>query len=136
MAKKELAKIDVYQGDELNSTIYVLSLNINGLTTYERAKAIARFIDKETRVLEMAIDNDLRQVIRALGVSIADGSDDAMAQALADLRAKGIEIALIDRYYELNNEKIIGESPNHMTVIEEDGVISSAMEVIVNENIR
>ena len=131
MGKKELVKIDIYQGEEPNSKVYVLSMNVKDFGVYEKAKAITRFINKETKVLEQVIEGDLRQVLRENGISIDDGSNQALEKAFTLLEQKGKAIVINDRYYEIGNERIIGESPNQMTIIQEDDTISCAMEVIV-----
>ena len=129
MARKEL-EIKTYQGEQ--GKIFVLSQNIKGLNEYERAKAIEGFIRKETKVLEMALETYLRQLLRDNGINIQDGSKSALESAFLELEHKGKSISIIDRYYEINNERIIGESPNGMTVILEDDILSSAMEVIID----
>ena len=133
MAKKELVKIETIKGEEPNSTIYIMSLNIGGLGIYEKAKATKRFIDSETKVLEMVLETDLREILRQNGVIPLDGTEDALNRAFNDLYIKGKEIIVRDRYYEINGEKIIGESPNKMTVIQEGNTLSCAMEIIVYE---
>ena len=135
MAKKELVKIETQKGEEPNSTIYVMSMSIKGLEIYEKAKAIKRFKDRETQVLEQVIENDLRQILRNYGVVPEDGSDQALEKAFNQLETKGVHIEIRDRYFEFQGERIIGESPNKMTIIvEEDGtLLSCAMEIIVYE---
>ena len=52
--------------------------------------------------------------------------------AFNQLETKGVHIEIRDRYFEFQGEKIIGESPNKMTIIEEeDGTLSCAMEIII-----
>ena len=135
MAKKELVKIETQKGEEPNSTIYVMSMPIKDLGIYEKAKAIKRFKDRETQVLEQVIENDLRQILRNYGVVPEDGSDQALEKAFNQLETKGVHIEIRDRYFEFQGERIIGESPNKMTIIvEEDGtLLSCAMEIIVYE---
>lgn len=135
MAKKELVKIETQQGEEKNSTIYVMSMPIKDLGIYERAKAIKRFKDRETQVLEQVLDSDLRQILRNYGIVPEDGSDQALEKAFNQLETKGVHIEIRDRYFEFQGERIIGESPNKMTIIvEEDGtLLSCAMEIIVYE---
>ena len=135
MAKKELVKIDTYKGDEPNSKIFVMSMSIGGLGIYEKAKATKRFMETETKVLEQVLDTYLRQVLRDNGIIPDDGSQQAFEKAFTELEIKGKTIEIRDRYFEFQGEKIIGESPNLMTVIEEDGILSAAMEIIVNERI-
>lgn len=135
MAKQELVKIETFDGEEPNSTIFVMSMPIKDLNNYEKAKAIKRFKDRETQVLEQAIDIHLRMILSKFGVIPEDGSDQSLEKAFNVLEAKGIHIEIRDRYYEFQGEKIIGESPNKMTIIiEEDGtLLSCAMEIIVYE---
>ena len=130
MAKKELT-IKTYDSED--GKVFVLSQNIKGLNEYERAKAIEGFIQRETKVLEMALETYLRQVLRDNGINIQDGSKSALERAFLELENKGKSIGIVDRYYEINNERIIGESPNEMTVILEDDILSSAIEIIVND---
>ena len=135
MAKQELVKIETQKGEEPNSTIYVMSMSIKDLGIYEKAKAIKRFKDRETQVLEQVLDSDLRQILKNYGVIPEDGSDQALEKAFNQLETKGVHIEIIDRYFEFQGERIIGESPNKMTIIvEEDGtLLSCAMEIIVYE---
>lgn len=135
MAKQELVKIETIKGEENNSTIYVMSMPIKDLGIYEKAKAIKRFKDRETQVLEQVLDSDLRQILRNYGVVPEDGSDQALEKAFNQLETKGVHIEIKDRYFEFQGERIIGESPNKMTIIvEEDGtLLSCAMEIIVYE---
>lgn len=131
MAKRESVKIEVLKGETPNSKIYVMSLNISGLNVYEKAKATKRFVESDTKVLEMVLESDLREILRKNGIIPQDGSESALNRAFYDLEQKGIKIEIVDRYYELNGEKIIKESENHMTIIEENNILSCAMEIIV-----
>jgi len=131
MAKKRLVKINAYDGEEKGTKVFVLSMNVANMTIYDKAKAVTKFISRETRVLETAIDNYLRQLLRFNGISIDDGSDYALEKALFQFENKGKQIAIIDRYKQIGNERIIGESDNKMTIIEEDDIISCAIEVKV-----
>lgn len=129
MVKKEL-EIKTFPGETPFSKVYVLSQNIKGFSTYERAKAIDSFIEKETRVLETHISNEIREFLHKQGISIDDGSNRALQQAFCELKAKGRKIDIVDRYYEIGNERIIGEN-NNMTVILEDDILSCAIELII-----
>lgn len=133
MANQRLVKINAYAGEEKNSKVFVLSMNVANMTIYDKAKATTKFINRETKVLEQALDGYLRQVIRHYGITIEDGSNQALEKAFILLENKGIRIDIIDRYYEYGNERIIGESDNKMTIIEEDGVLSCAIEIIVTD---
>lgn len=125
-------RIDIWQ--EEDSTIFVMSLDISGLDTFDRAKAIDHFIYKDTKVLEIALENHLREILRGYGIIPYDGSESALEKAFDTLKSKGMELEIRDRYYELYNERIIALSPNQMTVIlESDNILSCAMEIVLNE---
>lgn len=132
MVKKELVKIESYQGETHNSQIFVMSMDTKGMSLYEKAKATERFINKETKVLEQVLETILRNYLREKGIIPYDGSNQALERAINELEFKGGSIQINDRYYDLKNETIIGESPNGMTVIEEDDTLSVAMEIITN----
>lgn len=110
-----------------------MSLNISGLDLYNRAKATKKFIDNDTKVLETVIETNLREFLRGCGIIPQDGSKLALEKALMQLELQGKSIEIIDRYYEIGQERIIGLSSNEMTVIEEDNILSCAMEIIINE---
>ena len=129
MAKKELADIKIYDGEKENSKIFVLSQSIKGLSTYDKAKAINHFLEKETKVLETCVSNYCRQVLILHNIIPQGGSNKALEIAFYELNSMGYEIEIYDRYANAE-EKIIGEN-NDMTVINEDDVLSAAIEVDV-----
>ena len=127
MAKKELVEIKTYQS-ETGGKIYVISQPIKGLSLYERSKAINRFIEKETLVLQTCIDNDLRHFLISQGIIPQNGTEQALERAMHELELKGYEINIYDRYDQLDNKKIVG-AKDYMTVILEDDILSAAIEV-------
>lgn len=133
MAKKELVKIESFQGEEKNSQIFVMTMDTSGMSIYEKAKATQRFLNTETKVLEQILETLARNVLRENGIIVRDGGNQALEHALWELEQRGKTIAFYDRYKDIENENIIGESPNFMTVIEEDNKISCAMEMVVYE---
>ena len=130
MAKKELVKIETFEGEN-HSQIFVMSMNVKGLSIYEKAKATERFINKETQVLEQVLESVLRNYLRENGINVQDGSKQALEHAFWELERRGKSIEIVDRYLDIPNETIIGESPNEMTIVEEDGILSAAIEVII-----
>lgn len=133
MAKKKI-EIKTYES-ESGGKIFVLSQNISGLNEYEKAKVVENFINRETKVLEMAIETYLRQVLRENGVLPSSGSKSDLERAFITLENKGKRIEIYDRYSNgAYNETIIGESTNQMTVINEDDILSCAIEIEVITN--
>jgi len=131
MAKKELVKIETFEGDN-HSQIFVMSMNVRGMTIYEKAKATERFINRETKVLEQVLETIVRNYLRENGIVVQDGSQKALEHAFWELNKRGKEIDIVDRYLDLHNDTIIAESPNGMTIVEEEGILSCAMEVIIS----
>ena len=122
--------------NEIHRT-YVMTQELDDLSLYDRTKGIERFINKETKVLEMLLESDLRRILKEFGVIPYDGSESALNEAFDTLKRKGVFVRIVDRYYELENENIIGESPNKMTIIlEDDNFISCAMEIVVEKGER
>ena len=125
--------IEIVEKDE-EHIIYYMYQDLMGLNLYDRTKAIERFINNATKTLEIAISNDLREILRKNGIIPQDGSESALKRAFDKLEDKGYAIAIIDRYYQIEDERIIGESPNQMTVIMEDKfIIGCSMEIRLEE---
>ena len=125
MAKKELVSIEIREED--GNKLFLMSQSIKGLSLYERAKQINKFLEKETKVLEQAIENYLRSVFIFYGIVPYDGSNEALQEAFYKLHAIGKDIYILDRYAKVD-ERIIGER-NNMTVILEDDILSAAIEI-------
>ena len=125
--------IEIVEKDE-EHIIYYMYQDLMGLNLYDRTKAIERFINNATKTLEIAISNDLREILRKNGIIPQDGSESALKRAFDKLEDKGYKIAIIDRYYQIEDERIIGESPNDMTCIMEDKfIIGCSMEIRLEE---
>ena len=121
--------IEIVEKDE-EHIIYYMYQDLMGLNLYDRTKAIERFINNATKTLEIAISNDLREILRKNGIIPQDGSESALKRAFDKLEDKGYEIAIIDRYYQIEDERIIGESFNEMTIIlEGENLISCSIEI-------
>lgn len=127
MAKKELVKIEVHETD--TGKVFVISRNISGLNPYQKLLATRNFIDKQPKLMELALEEDLRQVFIDNGISVNDCSKDALKRSFDELNAKGISIDLVDRYKD-TKEKII--SSGDITIINESDILSMAMEIVRN----
>lgn len=113
------------------NNIFVLSQNINGLSVYDQARLTNRFISREIKILTTAVENDLRRIFAKHGILLKDYTNDALEVAFAQLNAKGIEIEVVDRYAD-TQEQVIYRKGNDPIVINEDGVLSSAVEIVVS----
>ena len=125
--EKELVKLEIHKTD--TGKIFVISRNINGLNPYRRLLAIRNFIDKQRRLMELAIDEDLRQVFIDNGINVQDCSKQALELAYDELKSKGVVVDVVDRYKD-TKEKII--SSGDITIINENEILSMAMEIVRN----
>lgn len=133
MARKELVKIESFQGETKNSQIFVMSMDTKGMSLYEKAKNTEKFINRETKVLEQVLESIVRNFLRENGIIVQDGSHKSLEHALWELEQKGKVIDIVDRYEDLHNDTIIGQSPNLMTIVEEESIVSCAMEIVIYE---
>ena len=120
---------------EENSKTYIMSTELDTYNLFDRAKAINRFIYQDTKSLELLLETNLREILAHYGIIPYDSSESALKQAFDTLKGKGITIEVIDRYKNLgNSEKVMGVSPNKMTIIlEDESILSCAMEIRINE---
>ena len=125
--------IEIVEKDEKH-IIYYMHQDLSGLDLYERTKAIERFINNATKTLETLISSDLRHFLSGYGIIPYDGSEKSLEMAIAKLNDIGKEIYIIDRYYEIENEKTIAISQNNMTVIfEDDNLIGCSIDFGITE---
>ena len=81
--------------DSENGCVYMLQ-DIGGTNEYERAKAIINFCDKETKIFEKAIDNEIIKVFERNGVNVPSTDKGVLKLAFDLLKAKGKGIEVID----------------------------------------
>lgn len=126
--------IEIIEKDK-DHIVYCMFQDLGGLNLFDHTKAIERFINNATKTLEMLISQDIREFLRVRGIIIQDGSEKALEKAFSDFALKEHKfINIIDRYYEIGNEQIVGESPNMMTcILENENLISCSMEIRVEE---
>jgi len=131
---KNKTQIELIEQSE-NHKVYYMHLDLSGLDIFERAKAQKRFVNQDTKVLETILENDLREFLRKYGIIPQDGSEDALNDCFNALKIKyQKELVVIDRYYKVNDERIIGESENEMTILlENENLLGVSMEVRVDE---
>lgn len=125
--------IEIIEKDK-DHIVYCMFQDLSGLNLFDHTKAIERFINNATKTLETLISHDIREFLRVRGIIIQDGSNQALERAFLELESKGYSIAIIDRYYQIGDERIISESPNQMTIIQEDDdLIGCSMEIRIEE---
>lgn len=90
--------------------------DIGGLDTYDRAKAIVNFCDKETKRFEKEIDRAITDIFERNGINIASTNKSVLKSAFATLNAKGKDIEITDLLK--NSEcELITTTKNHFNVM-------------------
>ena len=112
-----------------NTTIFLLTSKYEGLSQYEQVQTLYKFMKNETKVLENCIDTHLRHILSKYGIIPQSNDKNALNSAFNTLKAKRRRIVIEDRYENVRNSVIMGISPNHMTVVLDEGELSCAIEV-------
>lgn len=126
MKKPTLENIHVFNGQ---GSIFVLSQDIRGLSIYEQARLTNRFISRETKILTTAVENDLRRILAKHDILLKDYTNEALEVAFAQLKDKGIELEIVDRYAN-TQEQVIYRKGSDPIVINEDGILSCSIEIV------
>ena len=105
-----------------DNNCYYLTQNIGGLSLYEKAKLINRFVKNETQVLEKYIDTEIRTQLGRVGINILDTSKGGLYALFDTLKSMGITIEITDLYKnkEIDRCEYVGTSENHMNIYLED----------------
>ena len=105
-----------------DNNCYYLTQNIGGLSLYEKAKLINRFVKNETKVLENFIDKEIKARLGRVGINIQDTSKGGLYALFDTLKSMGITIEITDLYenQEIYGCEYVGTSENHMNIYLED----------------
>lgn len=122
--------LDTIERTERN-VIYHLYEDVSELNAYERTKEINRFAKTETKVLERAIEGDLRHFLQVNGIIPYDNSKSALESAFNALNEKGMRLEVIDRYKN-TREEIVGLENGMTIILDRYYVLSIAVEVRVS----
>ena len=111
---------------------YYLTQSLLGMSLYQRTKAIKKFINHETKILEDCIENEIRAIFQRNGINVYETTESVLNDLFGALNEKGKDIAIVDLYKdtELDNCVMVGTSPNKMTVwLENNDLLQCGIEV-------
>lgn len=80
-----------------NECLY-LTQDLSGLGTYDRAKAIIQFCDKETKLFEKEIDKAILEIFERNGINVPNTDKSVLKLAFDLLKSKGKKIQVCDIY--------------------------------------
>ena len=115
----------------IEDNIIFMTMDLKGLDLYERGKAIRRFINSDTKIVQDYVDRLCIEIMTRNGINIPSMDKNALKRAFDTLKAKGKEIKLIDFYW---NKQLMGcqvlERKDYITIIlEENRILECGVEV-------
>ena len=112
--------------------IYLIQ-DISGLGTYEKAKAIVNFCDKETKRFEKDIDSELLGIFENNGIEIPNTDKSVLKLALDLLNSKHKAIVITDLFKGIKNDEceFIKKTKNDFTVILESTCVCGCKKEIL-----
>ena len=102
------------------------------MSLYQRTKAIKKFINTETKILEDCIENEIRAIFQRNGINVYETTESVLNDLFGALNEKGKDIAIVDLYKDIELDKcvLVGTSPNKMTVwLENDYLLQCGIEI-------
>lgn len=109
-----------------------LTQDIVGMSTYERAKAIVSFCDKETKNFEKEIDKAILDILDKNGVNIPNTDKSVLKKAFEYLKANNKDIKVNDIYEsitDLYNAELIKQTKLFTIWLEDDRYLQCGVEV-------
>ena len=107
---------------EVDGNCLYLIQDLWGMDTYQRAKALVDFCDKETKMFEKRIDRAIIDIFERNGINIVSTNKSVLKKALDTLKSKGKDIEVVDLLENTRDYNIehITNTKNHFTIMLED----------------
>lgn len=108
--------------DKDDNCVYMLQ-DIGDSNEYDRAKAIINFCDKETKLFEKAIDQEIIKVFERNGINVPSTDKSVLKLAFDLLKSKGKTIEVEDTlkgYEKDNNLEFVKLSKGKFTIVLEN----------------
>ena len=109
---------------------YYLSQDLSGMDLYERTRAIKRFINSDTKILEECVNNEIKAIFKSKGINAYSNDESVLKGALDTFNRQYGAITLVDLFKKPIErcEKI--DNKNGMTIVIEDNrFIECGMEI-------
>ena len=114
-----------------NECLY-LTQDLSGLGTYDRAKAIIQFCDKETKLFEKEIDKAILEIFERNGINVPNTDKSVLKLAFDLLKAKGKQIKVCDIYANKTywyNCQIVKQTKQFVIWLEDNTYLQVGVEV-------
>lgn len=119
-----------------NECLY-LTQDLSGLGTYDRAKAIIQFCDKETKLFEKEIDKAILEIFERNGINVPNTEKSVLKLAFDLLKAKGKQIQVCDIYAkttDLYNSELVKQTKQFSIWLEDNTYLQVGVEVKENKD--
>ena len=77
---------------------FYLIQDLQGLDTYEKTKAINKFVSKSTKLLEMYLDSEIEKIFADNFILIRNNDKESIKKAFSELRQQGKRIEILDLF--------------------------------------
>lgn len=111
-----------------------LTQDLSGMGTYDRAKAIVNFCDKETKLFEKEIDRAIIDIFERNGINIPSTDKSVLKLAFDLLKSKGVEIVITDLFKDIRESDLferIKETKNHFVVMLETDYVCGCEKITI-----
>lgn len=105
----------------IENNIVFLTLDLKGMDLYHRGKAIRKFVNSDTKILEDYVDDLIKAIFQRNGIIVNSTNKSALNEAFDSLKAKGKDIKITNFYGGRNvwNCKYV-DTKNEITILLED----------------
>ena len=117
--------------NEYGNPIVILSKNISGLSTYDKARETRKFYTSEVKQLETMVEYIIIDVLNEFGIIPYDDSNEAFESSLQKLAQRNMKLNIIDEYKDFKG-KIVHRALNQ-TCIEDGEELSIANKIVLEE---
>lgn len=81
-----------------DNNCYYMVQDLQGFGTYDRAKSIVQFCDKETKEFEKVIDRAILDIFEKYGINVPNTTKSVLNRAFDYLNDNGIDIKITNLY--------------------------------------
>ena len=113
---------------------FYLTQSLLGMSLYQRTKAIKKFVNNETKILEECVETEIRAIFNRNGIIVHSTEESALNDLFSALKSKNKGIEIVDLFKSDkvdDNCVLIGVSPNKITIwLEEDYLLECGIKVV------
>lgn len=113
---------------------YYLSQDLSGMDLYERTRAIKRFVNSDTKILEECVNNEIKAIFKSKGINAYSNDESVLKTALDTFNRQYGKITIVDLFKNPVERCENIDKKNDITIVIEDNrFIVCGMEIKVNE---